>query len=295
MTEIVVGVDGSESGARAVSWALDEAVLRGLPVRLVHVMPRWAFEMPETGRHAAVGRWAREEASDLLTRTWEDARRQKPSVEVVSQLLPGDPRTVLLTASTHEAMLVVGSHGTGGFSGMLLGSVAAGVAGRASCPVVVVRHPPQIADSGEIVVGVDGSLHSRAALEMAYAEAACRSGPVRAVYAWRKLTGAIWDRLPFSADAAALYGTHRNENDARRMLAEAIAGLAERYPDVKLVEQVEHGHPVDVLIQASTAAELLVVGHRAGHAVAGLTLGSVARGVLHHARCPVAIVPAHLR
>jgi nucleotide-binding universal stress UspA family protein len=56
MTEIVVGVDGSESGMRAISWALHEAVLRGLPVRLVHVMPRWAFEMPETGRHAAVGR-----------------------------------------------------------------------------------------------------------------------------------------------------------------------------------------------------------------------------------------------
>src|SRR5215207_2651614 len=89
MTEIVVGIDGSESGTRAVSWALDEAVHRGLPVRLVHVMPRWAFEMPETGRHASIGRWAREEASDLLTRTWEDARRQKPGVKVVSQFAAG--------------------------------------------------------------------------------------------------------------------------------------------------------------------------------------------------------------
>ena len=78
----------------------------------------------------------------------------------------------------------------------------------------------------------------------------------------------------------------------RRLLAEALAGWSGRYPDVKVSEQLEHGHPVDVLTEVSAHADLLVLGSRGRGGLKGLLLGSVSHSMLHHAACPVIVTPA---
>jgi len=87
----------------------------------------------------------------------------------------------------------------------------------------------------------------------------------------------------------------RNEppapESATRLLAESLAGWREHYPDVPVHAGVQRGRPIAGLVAAATAQALLVVGrepHRVSH---GAILGSVAQGVLHHATCPVAVVP----
>ncbi|ACZ87532.1 universal stress protein [Streptosporangium roseum] len=280
---ILVGVDGSPAALEAVSWAVQEAALRGAGLRVVHVMPAWPLEMSEDAPYADVGRWMRDGAASMLTEALERAREADARVRVESQLLPGDPRLVLIEAAKDADLLVVGSHGLGGFSGMLLGSVALGVAGHTSCPVAVVRTVPAQA-RGEVVVGVDGSPAGAAAIEFAFAEASLRGATLRAVHAWSQPIAGCG---PFALESA-----QETAGGERRLLAEALAGWGERYPDVKVTEQVEHMHPVEALKNASAHADLLVVGSRGRGGLAGLLLGSVSHALLHHTACPLIVTPA---
>lgn len=278
---IVVGVDGSQSGLEAVTWAVREAARRGTAVRIVHVMAAWAAELPEEGRFAEVGRWMRENAQAVLAAAADRARADGPGVAVERRLIPGEPLPALLDAAAEAELLVVGNHGLGGFRGLLLGSVALGLAGRTACPLVVVRGTAE--PRREVVVGVDGSPAGAAAIDFAFAEAARRGATLRAVHARRSLLprGVLGPAPALPRDGAE-----------RRLLAEALAGRRERHPDVKVVEQIADGHPVDLLRQAAQDADLLVVGSRGLGGIRGLVLGSVSHALLHHAECPVAVVPS---
>ncbi|GAA3412962.1 universal stress protein [Streptosporangium vulgare] len=280
---IVVGVDGSQAALAAVGWAAREATARDGALSIVHAMPPWPLEISEEDRYAEVGRWMREGATSMLDAALERARQEGPRVEARTRLLGGDPRTILIESAADAELLVVGNQGLGGFTGMLLGSVALGVTGRAACPVAVVR-APAIPPGGEVVVGVDGSAAGADALGFAFAEASLRGTGLRAVHAWsRPIAGGG----PFALRAA-----EETAEAERRLLAEALAGWSERYPDVKVTEQLEHGHPARVLAEASAHAGLLVVGSRGRGELAGLLLGSVSHSLLHHATCPLVVTPA---
>lgn len=294
MSEIVVGTDGSEVGTHAVAWAAAEASLHERTLRIVHAVERWVYEMPDDAPFAHVGRWTRESASELLDEAARRATEASPSVNLTTEVVPGDARTVLLDQADQASMLVVGGRGEGGFAGLLLGSVAHSVTGRAECPVAVIQAPPPD-ESREVVVGVDDSPGSRAALELAYAEAAARRVPLRAVYVWRRLTGVIAGDLAIGYPAPVAYDVHHDDQAARETLAAATAEWSGRYPEVKVTEQVEQGHPVEVLVQTSANADVLFLGRRGRGGFPGLRLGSVSRGVLHYARCPVVFVPAPAR
>lgn len=280
---ILVGVDGSQAALEAVSWAVREAGLRDTELRVVHVMVAWPLEMTEDAPYADVGRWMRDGATSMLTDALNRAREEDSRVGVESSLLPGDPRGVLIKAAQDADLLVVGSHGRDGFSGMLLGSVALGVAGHTACPVAVIRRTPA-RPGGEVVVGVDGSVAGASAIEFAFAEASLRGAGLRAVHAWNQPVAGGGPFALASAEEAA--------EGERRLLAEALAGWGERYPDVKVTEQMEDGHPVDVLKNASAQADLLVVGSRGRGGLAGLLLGSVSHSLLQHAVCPLVVTPA---
>jgi nucleotide-binding universal stress UspA family protein len=280
---IVVGVDGSRTALEAVSWAVREAALRGVTLRVVHVMPAWPLEMSEDSPHADVGRWMRDGAEAMLTDALERVREEGGGVEAESALVPGEPRSALIEAAKDARLLVVGNHGLGGFRGMLLGSVALGVSGHPACPVAVVRRTPE-RSYGEVVVGVDDSPAAAEAVGFAFAEASLRGADLRAVHAWnRPVTG---------GDPFALVDAEEAARDERRVLTGALAGWGERHPDVKVTEQLEYGHPVDVLRDASVRADLLVVGSRGRGDLAGLLLGSVSHSLLHHAVCPMVVTPA---
>lgn len=278
---IIVGVDGSRAGLEAAGWAAKEAVRRGVPLRVVYATPRWVLETEEGDRYAGIAKWMREGGETVLAAAVERARREAPQVEVESAQLPGDPREALIEAAGKADLLVVGNHGLGGFRGLLLGSVAYGVAGQAPGNVVVVPEVPAPA-RGEVVVGVDGSQIGAAALDFAFEEAALRGATLRAVHAWTwfEAGGGFFPR-PGDAD---------DEQARARVLKEALAGPRERYPDLEVIEEVVRGHPAEVLKQASDGADLLVVGSRGRGTLAGLLLGSVSQAMLQHATCPVAVV-----
>lgn len=274
---IVVGVDGSRAGLEAAGWAAREAALREVPLTVAHAMPRWACG-DRGGRYAEVAEWMREGCASVLAAAESRASGEAPKAQVTTVALPGDPRTALIRASEDAELLVVGSHGLGGVRGMLVGSVAYGVAGHAACDVVVVRALPSL-PRGEIVVGVDGSPRSREVLDFAFAEAELRGARLRAVHAWS------WPPLD-GFDAA-----HDDaEQNGVLLLKEALGGHRGRHPDVEVIEDNVHGHPAEALCQAGTGADLLVVGSHGYGTFAGTVLGSVSHAVLHHAPCPLAVV-----
>jgi len=285
---VVVGTDGSAISLRAVEWAARAAALRGRSLRIVAVLalPRkmaWqqaALDPPDTV--AGMIRKIFEQALDTAA---SRVAEEEPGLAVDTALLSGPPALALAEAADAASMLVVGSRGAGGFTAMLLGSVSRYVASHAPSPVVVVREesaavPPQV------VVGVR-DLDQPAALGFAFEEARLRKARLHAVHAWD------WF-LP----AMRLAGTERPGAEASAVSAEAAGWLAsliapwrQLYPDVEVIEDVAHAHPGRVLAGASARADLLVLGRASAGDSGQHGTGAVTHTVLHHAHCPVAIVP----
>ncbi len=292
---VVVGVDGSESAARAVRWAAAEAALRHAPLRLVSVftaVPPGRFGDPSLSgpyrRHLVeAGHAALDAAAGV-------AGEVAPGVEVQPDLREGFPVPALLSASGDAVLTVVGSRGLGGFTGLLAGSVAVALAAHGGSPVVVVRgdevapaavgaEPP---DERPVLVGVDGSPASEAAIGLAFDEASLRGAPLQALHTW--LDHGLVPALAARIDWAAL------ETEEHALLAQRLAGWSQKYPDVDVRGVIECDRPGRAVVAASTAAQLVVVGSRGRGGGAGLFLGSVSHALLHHAHCPVMVArPQH--
>ena len=142
-------------------------------------------------------------------------------------------------------------------------------------------------DIKQIVVGVDGSDSSRAALQWAYEEAAHHGASLTAVSTWHPPT------LPMSAGYGSMppegFET-QPERDAREMLERLTADLEPRTPEVDVRISISKGSPAKVLIDMSQGADLMVVGSRGHGGFAGMLLGSVSNHVVAHAACPVVVL-----
>jgi nucleotide-binding universal stress UspA family protein len=286
---VVVGVDGSASSLRAVDWAVEEAALRHRALRVLCAFG-WPWnDLPldiepmmatESTRHAA-----ERVVAEAVTRARVLAAALAPDLDIATELSADMPAAALIEASRRAAVVVVGSRGLGGFEGLLAGSVSTQLATHAHSPVVVTRAPTHPA--GPIVVGVDGSAHSTAAVGYAFEEAALRRTTLIAVRAWRGPSRAEPNDAPVVHDGTGV------PDEGHNVLTDAIAAWREKYPDVPVEQQVVPGRPGPVLTAASAQARLLVVGSRGLGEVTGLLLGSVSHHVLHHATCPVAIVRTH--
>jgi nucleotide-binding universal stress UspA family protein len=281
---VVVGIDGSEPARRAVRWAAQEAVRRGVPLRVVTAF-EWVrgrligqIGLGESYRDIMLGVARRQLAEAVRV-----AEREQPALEVHSQLVVGFPIPVLTTEAQRADLVVLGDRGLGGVTGLLVGSVAVALAADAECPVVVVRGEAETPDpGGPVVVGVDGSPTSEAALAFAFEAAAARKVPLVAVHTW-------WD-LFVDPTMAPLLDWDAIEVDERALLAERLAGWGEKYPDVPVERLVMRDRPARALVDQSMRAQLVVVGSRGRGGIAGLLLGSVSHAVLHRAHCPVAVV-----
>ena len=253
---IVVGVDESALAGQAVRWAAEQAALEGRSVRLV----RAVLPVPQGRRdHAAVGRPGtltslRLHSEALLTQAHELVHRVAPEVEVEEQLEVTRPRTLLLDVATDAHLLVLGSRGRGPLLSHLLGSVGIGVVRQATCPVVV--HRPGHAGSvrGGVVVAVDATQAAVPVLEHAFHHASLRGLPVQVLHYVMDPRSALVG-APMVGDAGD------SVTDDALMVAEATAGLRERYPDVRVSVQLPLGLPDLELARAASRADLLVVGH----------------------------------
>ncbi len=269
--EIVVGYDGSGDSELALDWADQLAAEQGRPLRVLvsEVDPTQVLEATSDW-HAAKIAQLESDARDRLA----GARSRETSIEVIG--VP--PSQALIDASAKAVTVVIGARGHSLLSGVVLGSVSQHVTRHSSCPVVVVRAPYH-PDADRVVVGVDGSTGSRKALEFAFDHASRSGAPITAVHAWRN-----------AARGDTGEGLVEEIRAAERVLAEALAGFADQYPDVKVTTEAIPVVPQRVLADASQSASLVVVGSRGLGAFAGLLLGSVSQSVLHHAQCPVAVV-----
>ena len=280
---VVVGVDGSPESRAAVDFAAWEAERRRVPLRLVHGYQPPAMYGPSVAiAYDAATPLAY--ARSMVKAEVERIRQEHPELTVATAGTISDPARALIEESGNASLVVVGSRGRSSFYSLLLGSVSARVAAHAKVPVVVIR--PTETDAHGVVVGVDGSPGSAAALEFALVEAAARGTDLTAVYAWT---------VPPTGNLGPVTRRHYDpieaQDEADRLLAEAVAGWQEKYPEVELVRRAVHTvNPVRTLIEESGNAELLVVGARGRGTVASLLLGSVSDGVVHHARVPVAVV-----
>jgi nucleotide-binding universal stress UspA family protein len=281
---VVVGVDGSEPALRAVRLAAAEASRRDRPLRVVHgfIWPllRVPVGAPPDG---PPGGGLRHQAEEIVAAAVTEAQATVPGLRVSGEIIDGQAAAALLGEAPTATMIVIGDRGLGGFAALVVGSVAVQVTEYAECPVLVARGADRPA--GPVVVGVDGSPRSRAALEFAAGEASLRGTRLHALHAYAHPGSAgPGDMQPLVYEEGRL----RGEED--RLVAEALTGLDERWPEVPVTREVAHGRPTRVLVEASRTAQLVVVGAQGRGELSGLLLGSVSQGVLRRADCPVAVV-----
>jgi nucleotide-binding universal stress UspA family protein len=303
---VVVGVDGSAQSWQAVHAAAWEATQRGVPMLLTHGYARdypylWYGWTPPFVAPVYDGeppaKAGLDEAANRVRAAYPDL-----AVEVRLSSAAGAP--ALIEASANAALVVVGARGQGGFAGLSIGSVAAQTAAHAAVPVLVVRPPvpddPEpdvtrparpVPHPGPVVVGVEGSPESDAAIGFAFEAAAHRHVALVALHVWWALPpGNLGPTRP------GQYHDAEARDEARRLTAELIAGWSGTYPDVPVeLRPVASMNPSYELIQASAEAGLIVVGSRGRGGFTGLLLGSVGRDLVGHADAPVAVVHRPVR
>ncbi|MFA1542890.1 universal stress protein [Actinomadura monticuli] len=260
----------------------EEPVFAGVerPLHIVHALESWPYRAPlfkpagSTERMTRVGH-------RLLTAARERVQERWPGLEITTALVAEETAQALRDQPDKAFELVLGSRGRGGFAGMLLGSTSLRMAARPAVPLVIVRG--DAADRGEIVVGIDLLRDAGAVLEYAFESAALRDARLRVVHAWQTFGTLVEAGYAVDADQIEL--------DLRAQTIEAYKPLRTEYPSVDAMDEIIMEHPVTALSNASRNARLLVVGAHQRHWAAP-RLGSIAHGVIHHARCPVAVIPS---
>ncbi|HLU33214.1 MAG TPA: universal stress protein [Natronosporangium sp.] len=300
MTEhpILVGFDHSPGATAALRWAQDAAARSRAPVRLVYVY-EWtgdATPVPEAAGWPDPA--VRREAEAAVVQAAAEARAARPEVPLTAAVVDGPAVSTLRKFSEDARLLVVGHRGLGGFTGMLAGSVAVDLATHARSPVVVVRG---CARSGQpVVVGVDDAPGAEPALGFAFEEAMARGVDLVAVRAWRPppVPARYWHDQPPAAypPRVDIPPVHEVLVAAEQALAEGcLQPWREKYPQLPVHLHLVPHTPAHALVAASADAQLVVVGARGRGGFPGLRLGSVARLLVYHAQCPVAVVrdPTH--
>ncbi|MGX1472086.1 UNVERIFIED_CONTAM: nucleotide-binding universal stress UspA family protein [Streptomyces canus] len=284
---ITAGIDGTEESLAALDWAAREAVRRDVALRVIHAWRFQPYEGIDAGDRDTQEGWAR----DAVTEAVRTVTGRHTGLDVSTEVVEGGSVDVLVAAAADAELLVLGSRGHGPVVGFLLGSVGRQVIAEAARPVVLVRAGDQAtaeASGREIVVGQEGDPEDSAGvLRFAFETAAARGATVRAVRAWTLPPVFAYSpgSLKLLDEAGGL------EPYEKKALASALQPWRERFPDVPVVEHIEMGSAGQVLLSVTARAQLMVVGRRARRTAVGARIGSVAHGVLHHADCPVAVVP----
>lgn len=280
--QVTVGLDGSDESLAAARWAATQAVLREVPLRLVHVE-----EWPNTPEvPLAYARTLDERTERLMREETERARKNHPDLEVVTEHARGRAAEELTAAANEADLTVLGSRGLGGVRGFLVGSVSLAVVGAARQPVVLVRAKDDRAGPGDgIVVGVDIYHPCEALLAFAFSEAARKGTPLRFLHSWT---------LPASYGYAAIMDPGIGEELGSHLIGglnDLLEPWRKRYSGVEVEAKPVVGSPAYQLAEASQTAQLVVVGRRSRKVPLGPHLGHVAHAVIHHSPAPVAVVP----
>ena len=287
---LVIGIDGSPESEAAMHWGLEEAVRRDIEVELVYAL---AVPVVSDAYGMVMTRPDIDELTQfsqgLLDAALVAARAVAPEgLTITARLASGPPAAVLIEASKQAEALVVGTRGLGAISGKLLGSVSVRLAGKAVCPVYIV--PPEWREDpvpdGRVLVGVDGSEHSDAALRMALDEARRRQVGLTVLCAYH----VPWLARPVEPQVIAEF------EESERWLAEKTVSESlgrvkgHSHSDVEIEQVTVRGTPAEALVEASKSAVLTVVGSRGHRSFSRAILGSVSRTLMQDSPRPVAVV-----
>ncbi len=282
---VLVCVDGSAASDAAVSWGAREAIMRKLPITLMHAVPPVVVGWPVGQLYADMPEWQQDDSQHVIdqarkTLTTSLGDREPP--EIRTEAVYSSVAPTLIDASKDAWMVVAGSQGLGAVGRLLLGSVTTGLVHYAHCPVAVIHSDEGTAPdpSAPVLLGIDGSPASEAATALAFDEASRRGVELVALHVWSDVgvfpvLGMDW---------------HDREREAQEILAERLAGWQEQYPDVHIERKLHCDKPSRWLLEEAQHAQLVVVGSRGRGGFPGMLLGSVSSAVAQSARVPVIVV-----
>ncbi|MEU6394703.1 universal stress protein [Streptomyces sp. NPDC046939] len=309
--DIVVGIDGSAEGLSAAHWAAQEARRRGTGLSVVHVWRHHARPAPYVPMDSSEHEWAEQ----LLREAMDSVRAAHPGLRITGRLVCEATVAGLLDAAADADLLVLGSRGLTAAGGFLLGSVSQRVVGRSARPVVLVRAGRSAADEHlpatdgvapeeipktpyrQVVLGLQMDHPCDALIEFAFDAARRRGTGLRVVHAFRPADRPVPDpSVPLMSVAGegpppVPRPQVQAPVDVEGTVAAVLRPWRDKYPTVPVTKTVTEGRPAAVLVRAAHDAALLVVGRRGADHQLGAHTGPVAHAVLHHAACPVAVVP----
>ncbi|CAN5460529.1 universal stress protein [soil metagenome] len=270
---VVVGVDGSHKAVDAALWAVEEAISRDIPLRLLYAIePRPSLSAEQAARDLA-------NAEIAVRQVFMAVESLELALKVEVEIVQDRPEHALLNASRAATMLVVGALGVDHATGHRYGSVAAALSRAAHCPVAIVRRTPTVsADSGWIVADVSHQSADSRVLEFGLAEARLRHAPLRVL---------TTTRLP-----------HDEIRDGRRaaelsrltnaQLEKELSYWRRRYPDIDIGVVAVSGSSLGYVVQHADSIQLVVVDQRDSHDSASAA-GPAAHAALHGSNCSVLI------
>ncbi|AGZ49132.1 universal stress protein [Mycobacterium kansasii] len=282
---VVVGADGSPASNAAVCWAARDAAMRNVQLTIVHVVSTDVATWPPMPYPDTWAVWQEDEGRKILAAAHKIADESvtgERKLTVKSEIVFSTPVPTMVEMSAEAEMIVVGSSGRGALARVLLGSVSSSLVRRARCPVAIIRdEDPLMPDPlhAPVLLGIDGSPASEAAVAVAFDEASRRGVELIALHAWSDLEVVELPGLNWSAVEA----------EAQVLLAERLAGWQERYPDVTVRRVVVCDRPARQLVERSQTAQLVVVGSHGRGGVTGVLLGSVSNALVHAVRMPLIV------
>jgi nucleotide-binding universal stress UspA family protein len=282
---VLVCIDGSAASDAAVAWGTREAIMRQLPITLVHAVTPVVVGWPVGQLYADIPDWQNDNAKEVIDqarKTLSANLGESEPPEIHTEIPYSSVVPALVDASKDAWMIVAGSQGLGALGRLLLGSVTTGLIHHAHCPVAVIHsHERAVPDSNApVLLGIDGSPASEAATALAFDEASRRGVQLMALHVWSDvgvfpLLGMDWREY---------------ESQGQEVLAERLAGWQEQYPDVCVERLVFCDRPSRWLLKESERAQLVVVGSRGRGGFPGMLLGSVSSAVAQSASVPVIVV-----
>ncbi len=253
MAGVVVGVHHAGTSGTAVRWASTAAELRGLPLTLMHA-------------------W-----NEPLDLTVDVSPRSLPDLAGPAISCAGHGRTEAVLLACHPELLVLGKH----HGARHLNSLTRSCLDHVTCPVVVVpdTEQPRV---GRIVVGVCGTRASDTALRWAAEEALLRRAGLVVCYVWQVHPGSVRDVLHPDRAVPAQATAARERIDH---WVQQVVGPCQ------IEVQVTHGGPLDGLLDASTGADLIVVGRNVHRRLSRILHEAVSDDLTGLAPCPVVVTP----
>ncbi|GAA1184972.1 universal stress protein [Nesterenkonia xinjiangensis] len=286
---VVVGVDGSPHADRALRLGAALASARGVPLTAVfaYTMSPYAINAASYGQPVVDEKALKHEGEEILRRALSTADAARGDVRTAVERGPAGQ--ALAHHSRNADVIVVGTRGRGGFTGMLLGSTSASLPSRSHCPVVIVPHSTDAGDAepdpqAPVSVGVDGSAHSLVAALEAAAWAESLGVPLRLLSALPPMAADVMTWAPLEAQV------QEARDQLTGQLEEDATWLRGRCPEVDVSISVVDGAAATVMVEASKTSQLTVVGTRGHGGFVGMLVGSTSSSTMHHAQGPLMIV-----